>query len=83
MDRTGKHEYARLTDGGCFGEISIVEDMPNEFNYYYDNHSEEPLQCLIINSNVFKKILEKHPLELRVFKEMALKKANHLRACKM
>jgi CRP-like cAMP-binding protein len=58
-----------LSDGGCFGDISIVSGEPNEFSYFYDNHSEIPLQLLSIDAEEFREILDEYPLAMRTFQE--------------
>lgn len=50
MDKKGILEYGVLSDGGCFGDISIVTGEVNEFSYFYDNHSDSPLQLLSVDA---------------------------------
>ena len=53
MDQSGVFKYGILSEGGCFGDISILNGKPNEFSYYYDNYTDIPLQCLTIQAEDF------------------------------
>lgn len=42
-------EYGRLSKGSYFGDISILNDEPNEYSYYVNPYSEVPLEMLEID----------------------------------
>ena len=67
MDKKGILEFGVLSEGSCFGDISIVTGEVNEFSYFYDNHSEVPLQLLSVDAEDFKNILLHFPLANQTF----------------
>lgn len=49
MDKEGMYDYAIITKGGYFGDISIMLDCPNAFSYMYDpdEEAEPPMLYMI------------------------------------
>ena len=62
MDPSGMIEYGKLSEGSYFGDISILNDEPNEYSYYFDpftnnnnnDKNNKPLEMLEIEGCVFK-----------------------------
>ena len=47
-------EYGQLSEGSYFGDISILNDEPNEYSYYFDPFTNKPLEMLEIEGCVFR-----------------------------
>ena len=83
MDRSGVHEYGVLSPGGCFGDISLLLNKPNEFSYFYDNHTTEAIQLLTIDAQKFLELTEKFPLSKMIFVNRAKERNENFRNFKM
>lgn len=83
MDSIGMYDYGILKKGSYFGDISILLDKPNEFSYWYDpNIKEKPLLMFRIERDIFKRIIDKYPLEKDLFQERAKKKDEYFNSYK-
>lgn len=69
MDPSGMIEYARLSEGSYFGDISILNDLPNYFSYYVDPFDNKPLELLEVDKQSFLKLLDWYPLAKHSFKK--------------
>lgn len=72
MDQAGMYDYGFLKSGCYFGDISILLGQPNKYAYFYNPHSEKPLQLLHIKRNDFLDICQKFPVEHEIWVKRAL-----------
>ena len=61
MDRYGMYDYGVVSEGGYFGEISVLLDEPAEFSYMFNPHSGKPLLMLTLSTQDFIDIIDKFP----------------------
>jgi len=71
MDKVGLIKYGTLSDGSCFGEISLMLNMPNEFSYFFNSREDKNLLLLEIDSLDFLEICEDYQLAKEIFKKRA------------
>lgn len=60
MDKSGMLKYGELSDGSCFGDISLVLSQPNEFSYVFNERDDKNLFMLEIDSLDFLEVCEEY-----------------------
>jgi len=74
MDKHATLKYGTLSDGSCFGDISLLLNIPNEFSYYFNEREDKNLFFLEIDSLDFFEICEEFQVSKNILKERAKKK---------
>ena len=83
MDKTGNLQYGILQEGSYFGDISVINEEPNEYSYFYDHQNKDKqIQLLAIDGKVFNQICDKYPISKDVFHERAKKRKKMFQAFK-
>lgn len=67
MDKHGLYDYGLLQKGSYFGDISLMQDMPNTFSYMFNPHGNHSLVLFSVEANKFMDIINHHPLGKEVF----------------
>lgn len=52
-DETNRYAFGSLGPGSCFGDISLLLNLPNKFNYLFNEYSDQHLFFLSIDSGDF------------------------------
>lgn len=74
MNKDGLYEYAILSEGSYFGDISLLLDQPEEFSYFYNPYHEKPILMLTVNAEKFTQICDSYPLSREVLSQRAREK---------
>ena len=74
MNKDGLYEYAILSEGSYFGDISLLRDQPEEFSYFYNPYHEQPILMLTVNAEKFTQICDSYPLSREVLSQRAREK---------
>lgn len=81
-DKTNKIVYATLGRGSCFGDISVLLDQPNKYNYLFNEWVQNDLFYLSVDSVEFQILCEKYPMTKKILVQRAIEKDIHLQAYK-
>lgn len=79
MNSNGIYDYAMIQEGGYYGDISTLLDMPDEFSYLYNPYGEKPLLVLSISAEKFMNICNKFPAVKETLTERAQKRLETFR----
>jgi CRP-like cAMP-binding protein len=62
MNKQGLYEYGTLGAGSYFGDISVLQDKPNTFSYFYNPQGDSHVILLSVKREAFREIIDTHPL---------------------
>ena len=74
MNKEGMYEYGLIQEGGYYGDISLLLNMPSEFSYFYNPTCEKPLLLLSLDVKSYMNLCHKHPLSKELLTERARKR---------
>ena len=74
MDRNNLNTYGYLDRGSYFGEIGILMNSLNQFDYVFYGGQDKPLQLLTIESGDFLEICNEFPISKEIFLQNAKKR---------
>lgn len=65
-DKTNKIVYATLGPGSCFGDISILLNQPNKYNYLFNEWRNQDLNYLSVDSLEFLRLVTKYQMTRKI-----------------
>lgn len=71
-DKSKKYVYTTLGPGSCFGDVSLLLNEPNKYNYLFNEYSAENLFYLSVESLDFQYLCHRYHLTEKTLTQRAV-----------